>query len=104
MSSNHKRPYTLTLTADERRAIDWIGGRYATGDDLRDRLLDSIELRDDTDDLPPTIWNERGEVTFSLTEADAWEVRELCEQEEFLFPCFSAELTAKLQALCDSIV
>jgi hypothetical protein len=99
MSSNHKRPYTLTLTADERRAIDWVGNRYATGDELRDRLETGIGHDDDEQQ-----WDDKGPVTFSLTEADAWEVRELCEQEEFLYPCFSPELAAKLQALCDSIV
>src|SRR5262245_37234458 len=31
--------YTLSLTADERKAIDWIGNRYAHGYELRRVLL-----------------------------------------------------------------
>jgi hypothetical protein len=32
--------YTITLTKDDRRAMDWVGDRYSHGTDLR-RVLEA---------------------------------------------------------------
>lgn len=88
--------YQLTLTSDERKAFDWVGGRYATGDDvamrLRRLLADGHE------------WDDSGDIAFSIPEHVAWEISELAASEDSLWPCFADGLTSKMQALCDSIV
>lgn len=89
-------PYSLTLTQSERNAFDWIGNRYATGNQVADVL---------TDCLPPDCeWNGDGEITFAIPEHAAWRIHALAEEENNLWPCFSAELAEKMQRLCDTIV
>ena len=47
--------YSLTLTADERRAFDWVGDRYNSGK-VADLLIDCIpEDRE---------WGDDGDITF----------------------------------------
>lgn len=86
----------LTLTSDERKAFDWIGNRYATGDDvamrLRRLLADGHE------------WDDAGDITFSIPEHVAWEISELSASEDSLWPCFADGLKSKMQTFCDSIV
>jgi hypothetical protein len=51
--------YSLTLTADERRAFDWVGHRYNSGE-VADLLMDSIpEDRE---------WHDDGDITFLIPE------------------------------------
>ena len=65
--------YSLTLTADERRAFDWVGDRYNSGK-VADLLLDCIP-----EDVE---WGDDGEITFQIPEHVAWEIRELAEEED----------------------
>lgn len=88
--------YSLKLTASERAAIDWVGGRYATGDQLRSILMGCLE--------PDEEWSDGGELIFRLAEHKAWEINELFREEQMLFPCFSAALAGKLQRFSDQIV
>lgn len=87
--------YELTLTKDERNAIDWVGYRYGTGDDLFKTLMRGNPNHD---------WDFAGDVSFQIPEHVAWQIRDLCESEDFLFPCFSPEFAGKLQDFCDKIV
>jgi hypothetical protein len=91
--------YRLTLTTDERRAFDWVGDRYATGHDWYKLLWGSCKQTPDDID-----WDGSGEITFTIPEHVAWELNDLAQQEDWLFPCFSGELTAKLCTFCASIV
>jgi len=64
--------YTLTLTADERRAFDWVGDRYNSGKVaslLRDCIPEDRE------------WSDDGDITFTIPEHIAWEINELAEEE-----------------------
>ena len=87
--------YTLTLTAEERQAFDWIASRYNSGK-VADLLLDCIpEDRE---------WSDDGDISFDLPEAIAWEINQLAEKEGYLWPCFGPALTEKLNEFCWSIV
>tara|TARA_Y100000034_G_C6682479_1_gene300055 strand:- start:376 stop:660 length:285 start_codon:yes stop_codon:yes gene_type:complete len=93
--------YTLTLTHEDRKAIDWVGHRYSNGDDLFDLLWDSIVVG-------PAIvgkkWDDDIDITFHIPEHIAWQIKENAEQEDGFWPCFADELAIKMQAFCDSIV
>jgi hypothetical protein len=88
--------YTLTLTADERRAFDWVGDRYNAGA-VADLLRDCIP-----DGQPE--WEDDGEIVFTLPEHVAWRVRDLAEDEGNAWPCFATALAGKLNDLCWGIV
>ena len=40
----------------------------------------------------------------STSEHVAWKIRDLAEAEDFLWPCFSPELTNKMNHFCFAIV
>ncbi len=87
--------YTLTLTADERRAFDWVGDRYNSG-----KVADLL-----TDCLPEDReWGDDGDITFHIPEHVAWEINELAEDEDYAWACFAPALVAKLNDLCWGIV
>ncbi len=87
--------YTLTLTADERRAFDWVGDRYNSGKVAR--LL--------TDCIPEDReWSDDADITFTIPEHVAWEINELAEEEDHTWACFAPSLAGKLNDLCWSIV
>lgn len=88
--------YKLTLTKSERAAFDWVGGRYATGADVFDVLCKC--LKDDEE------WGQDGDITFHVPEHMAWEIRDLAEREQDLWPCFDGALRSKMQAFCNNIV
>jgi len=87
--------YSLTLTPDERRAFDWVGSRYNSGK-VADLLLDCIpEDRE---------WSDDADITFTILEHVAWEIRELGEEEDYAWACFAPALAHKLDDLCWGIV
>lgn len=88
--------YKLTLTHAERRAIDWVGYRYATGDDLYKILSWCCG--------PDTEWDQDGDIEFTISEPRAWAISELFEAEDMSFPCFADEFARKLIAFWEGIV
>lgn len=98
--------YTLTLTSGERQAIDWVGYRYSNGDKLysvlRECITDEDEEKYDTDDY--NAWSCREDITFVIPEHKAWEICEIRDEDDGLWPCFASELTEKMDAFCDSVV
>ncbi len=88
--------YTLTLTAEERRAFDWAGDRYAAGA-VADLLRECIP-----EGQPG--WEDDGDISFFLPEHMAWRVRDLAEEEGNAWPCFAPGLVEKLNDLCWGIV
>lgn len=50
--------YKLTLSRDERRAIDFVGGRYAHGDDLFMLIRDLAPINESDDEY--VVWNSSG--------------------------------------------
>lgn len=92
--------YSLTLTKSERKAIDWVGGRYSHGDDLR-RLLYQCEwvvLNLDEDGCE---WDNSDVIEFRIPENVAWQIAEIIEEG---LDCFSDDLCEKLYRFQNSIV
>ncbi len=91
--------YQLTLTAGERKAIDWVGYRYSHGIDLY-RLLwaNSVISPDDAD------WNADCDIAFSVPEHVAWQIGEMGEEGNYQWDCFAPELAEKLTDFCMAIV
>jgi len=96
--------YQLTLTHDERMAIDWIGSRYSNGQDLKSLLCTCEYKGSYTSDS----WNSEFTLVFWIPEHIAWEISENASQEDgdlpYNFPCFSQDLTEKLLTFCEQII
>ena len=89
--------YHLTLTAGERKAIDWVGHRYAHGDDLYDVLASA-------DNWDHEEWDSSYSITFTLSEPQAWEVAEIRSACDGLWDCFDDDLRWKMEQFCADIV
>lgn len=93
--------YKLVLTKGDRDAIDWVGGRYSTGNDLR-KLLITCEYEGEGE------WDEPGDIMFDIPEHTAWEIKELIDEEtnggRTSIPCFDRSLSEKLWEFVDKIV
>ena len=86
--------FELTLTAQERRAFDWVGDRYNAGEVAR-ILYDYVpEDRE---------WSDDGDITFEIPRRDAREINLLASKEEpsYSWPCFSDRLTSKMNEFCE---
>lgn len=89
--------YTLTLSLGERRAFDFVDGRYETGG-MKPLLISECEWEGD--------WYDDGDITFTIPEPIAWEMEKCARAEhdtgeDYLFPCFAPELQAKLYGFFD---
>ena len=91
--------YTLTLTSDERKAVDWIGNRYGHGNDLYKALV-----KGDWQENDEWGWYGEGDITFTLPEYLAWQIRDIGEECEYRWDCFAEPLAAKLTEFCEKIV
>jgi hypothetical protein len=91
--------YRLTLTHDERRAIDWIGDRYWNGHDLFRTLwiLSTLEEPADVDE-----WIDPRDMTFAVPEPAAWAISIWYAEEGC--PCFAPDLAAKIARFCEVVV
>lgn len=100
--------YTLTLTHDERKAIDWVGYRYGHGNNLKDLLFeDSILIVNEDIDKDQLFeeWHHRdGDITFHIPENLAWAINNIGEECEFRWDCFAEDLAAKMNNFCGEIV
>lgn len=90
--------YRLTLTHDERQAIDWIGGRYAHGDQLY-RLLCECDATPETADFD---WDDERDITYRVPEHVAWRIVDVIAEDSLA--CFAGELQDKLYAFGNRIV
>lgn len=83
-----RKPYSLTLTAEDLSAIAWVGNRYGWSEAL----------------------SSMGEGENELAEHEAWEILSAFEADteggHQFFPCLNpeSELAGKLFALMDSVV
>jgi len=89
--------YTLTLTHAERRAFDFVGDRYATGENFATLLWEQSET------IGPE-WDEPGDITFHVPEHIAWQLAQLSDEEEGRFPLFARALRNKLTDFLSKIV
>jgi len=88
--------YSLTLTAEEREAMDWIGHRYAHGNALSDILTECMAEWDE--------WDHEGDLTFMIPEHKAWEINDLLQGEDFELACLCGKFAEKLISFCFNIV
>ena len=88
--------YTLTLSKEERAAIDWVGGRDWNGHDLYLWLWGCEQTPDDAD------WDDPRPILFLVPEHKAWLITDKIESEGV--PHFAPELEAKLREFADSVV
>ncbi len=91
--------YALTLTAGERKALDWIGNRYAHGDDLYRLLWGKCKATPDDAD-----WDDSRPITFAVPEHVAWQIRDMGEDCDYCWDCFADPLCDKLNTFCGEIV
>lgn len=89
--------YKLVLTSGERRAIEWIGDRYATGDDFYELLCEAEWIGEED-------WAGKGDLTCLIPEYLAFEIDRLFAEDEYTFPCFSDCLASKLMNWVGTIV
>ena len=87
--------YTLTLSGPERRAFDWLGDRYGTGEPIAAILRGC--LPDDAE------WTQRGDITFLVPEHEAWLIAERLGRRRHV-AVFRAGLATKMTDFTSSIV
>jgi hypothetical protein len=98
--------YSLSITESDVKALEFVSGRYDCGTCLLLHLLDSenIEYLDPNSEDPDYCYGFNCE----MTESQAWEVREMIDQDteyrETSHPLLGGSLWAKLTDLYDSIV
>ena len=83
--------YHLTLTHDERKAIDFAGYRYGHGDDLYKVLWTDCKANPEDAD-----WDADCDITFDIPEHAAWKIHEIGEECELRWDLFADELATKL--------
>lgn len=86
--------YTLTLTSDERRAMDWIGDRYEHNNlyNLYKLLcVNSVK-----------VFYIDGDIKFTIPENIAWQIKNLLQNGEF--ECCAESLVEKLVKFCEDVV
>lgn len=89
--------YTLTLTAGERKAIDFVGFRYEHGEDLR-WMLDSLIASDAIAHL----WDEDMDISFEFEEHEAWDFKNTFENCQW--DLFAPSLVQKMLNFMDEII
>lgn len=97
--------YKITLSKSHRQLIDWIGHRYAHGDDLCYALCESddwefsaIGVSDDEDGG----WDSPGDITFNLSEPEAWRIRDILDV--CLYDCASPSFIRAIRDFLEKIV
>lgn len=98
--------YTLTLTNGERKAIDWVGDRYAHGHDFYKMLCDcEWQVSGEPEGLEID-WSSQCDISFVMSEPIAWEISEFLAEayDDDKFACFSGELVSKLLNFMGAIV
>ena len=105
MLENPIPTYELTLSRDERKAIEWIGYRYSNGDDLFDLLCKCDYI---SEHKTSNAWDSESDITFLIPEYIAWEIAENAEKEDgdfvYNFPCFAYNFAHKLRLFCENLV
>lgn len=94
-------PYSLTLTPQEQRAIDWIGSRYAHGNDLYKLLCQSDWYFEGVEEDDQE-WGKY-QITFRIPENLAWQIVDIIEGEDKLV-CFSESFQQKLWEFAGKVV
>ena len=107
--------YKLTLTPDERAALDFVGYRYLHGDELYRLLwvesswaalhpqtgavLAGVDL--DGNEIQ---WDSKVDLEFRVEEHIAWQIQQIRDDDAGDWTCFAPRLKEKLNEFCDKIV
>lgn len=91
--------YQLTLTHEERAAIDWVGHRDRNGDELYRALWLNSQIVSPVDE--DLLWIDKVDITVDVPEHVAWEVAEIIDAG---LPHFAPGLVTKLQEWRGKIV
>lgn len=94
--------YKLTLSHDERKAIDWVGYRYDNGDYLRNLIEEGMSQNNPEYDCD--FWNNTGDIEFHIPENIAAAIKYIADENNYIWPCFSPEFSTKLNNFCEQIV
>lgn len=90
--------YKLTLTAADRKAINFVGDRYAHGTELYQLLWHDSQCD------PEDWWEYDGDMVITVPEHIAWEVQRIRAICEGRWDLFDTPLRRKLNEFCDRIV
>ena len=90
------KTYTLTLSLAERRAIDWIGDRYAHGNELYSLLWARCEQTPDDAD-----WDDPRPIDFTFTPKRAHDLTTIRDDDQGHWTCFAPEFAKKFDELCN---
>jgi len=93
MEGKLRKLYTLTLTREERKAIQWIGHRYFHGTELRD-LIENLNTES---------WYSEETLTYIIPENTAWLIVDGLESEDVFGTCLSADFRQKLKDFCEGV-
>jgi len=85
--------YEITLTREERKAMEWVGNRYRHGYGWASIIGEGTEE-----------WDCDDEITFKIPEHKAWEMKEHYDECNGFLACFDSTLTRKFDYLMDSII
>jgi hypothetical protein len=89
--------YRLTLTRDDRSAMDWIGQRYSHGNALWSKL----ELSEGVE-ISGSEWDQEGDRCYVIPEGVAWDVAELMRQDDMT--CIGGALTVTFTKFINAII
>lgn len=97
--------YKLTLTRDERKAIDWLGECYRHGHELYTLLCVGDWTTESGNELTAD-WDCADALVITMPEYIAWEVKELIDDSLIggKLDCFCDDFTDKLLDWCRTIV
>lgn len=91
--------YTLTLTREDRKAIDWVGYRNWNGTDLYRLLWASCDATPNDID-----WDGDGDITFTISDRVMWDIRENWEFEGRIISHFDDILKGKVISIIKAYV
>ena len=95
--------YKLTLSYEDRKAIEWIGYRYFHGDELYE-ILEAAHYDEHFNGQFNEEWNTNKPITFTIEECLSWLIKGGIEAENYELACFAPVLRAKLIEFCDHII
>lgn len=91
--------YSITLSKEDRQAVDWIGSSYSHGSDLK-QILESEEVNA----IPDESWDSDLAITYHLPEYKAWELKEIVEEGNLDCINLGSNLAQQLTQLMLAIV
>jgi len=93
--------YTLILTSEDRKAIDWIGNRYRHGNELFSVLWSECDQHATGSCSDCLNWDSPQPIRFDIPENVAWHIVEIIYEG---LDCFSDDLRSRLWEFTDKVI